>query len=662
MIYFEKISSLTFFIGLIKADKLFEVFKGNGSDIFYVDATPLAEKLVFPMLRLWGIKICRLDFKMCDIKDERGELVRLRIPRSDLFEIQKKIMGSEAYKALYHETWRQGRIEEFIVKGLIYRSIQDEESVGRLLFIIEVIAWHMCYHKYKKSVLIIRDLPWFEIYEDYALERSVKLFRAKDTLAKLFKRSFYYNFLINYPWLYGMLKNFKYGQFSVNGGIKENSLPKLYVEGRGDVNLECNGEHSDFFWQFNSEFPKANILYKHQSEIERKYLESHGIHSIGEGCVLDGEYQRGYKKPRLRKNGRFKEEFKAIRSIASSYDLGRFNWGSFFHTYKVKVFLTWDKYTNHQMAIADAVVENGGISAIWQMAFDGYGDAECKCSADIVFSYSNYSHQIEKKIGSSIKYNVITGYPKDYVPPLKKKQAYDVREKMRANGAEKIVFVIDENSVDDERWHTGHGFQRENYSFILERLLDTSWMGVIFKPKVARTLRSRLGGVAELLAKAERTGRCYVYDDSGRHTTSSPPILAGLSADICIHGHLSSGTAALECALEGLPTLLIDREGCPNSKLYELPEGKVVFKSWSAAIDAVIEHFNTPEGISGFGDWSSIIDELDPFRDGKAAYRIGTYLHWLIQGFEKGMEREEIMASTAERYRKQWGADKVLSI
>ncbi len=164
-----------------------------------------------------------------------------------------------------------------------------------------------------------------------------------------------------------------------------------------------------------------------------------------------------------------------------------------------------------------------------------------------------------------------------------------------------------------------------------------------------------------MLEKAEKTGRCFVYESSGRHTTLAPPILAGLSADICIHGHLIAGTASLECALEGLPTLLIDREGAPYSKLHDLPEGKVVFKDWPSAIEAIFEHFNTAEGIAGFGDWSSIINDFDPFRDGKAAYRIGTYLHWLIEGFENDLDRELIMANAAERYKKQWGEDKVIT-
>ena len=75
-----------------------------------------------------------------------------------------------------------------------------------------------------------------------------------------------------------------------------------------------------------------------------------------------------------------------------------------------------------------------------------------------------------------------------------------------------------------------------------------------------------------------------------------------------------------------------------------------------------MDHLQTPGGIPGFGDWSPIIDDLDPFRDGKAAQRMGNYLNWLIQGFEKGLDRGTNLEETAERYRKQWGADKVLSV
>jgi hypothetical protein len=73
-----------------------------------------------------------------------------------------------------------------------------------------------------------------------------------------------------------------------------------------------------------------------------------------------------------------------------------------------------------------------------------------------------------------------------------------------------------------------------------------------------------------------------------------------------------------------------------------------------------MEHLQTPNGIPGFGDWTPIIEDLDPFRDGKAAQRMGNYLNWLIQGFEQGMDKDVVMANATEKYRKQWGNDKVL--
>jgi len=196
--------------------------------------------------------------------------------------------------------------------------------------------------------------------------------------------------------------------------------------------------------------------------------------------------------------------------------------------------------------------------------------------------------------------------------------------------------------------------QQENYSFILNKVLEVEWLGVIFKPKVSKTLFHRLGLTSSLLKKAMNTGRCYVYLDSGLHTTSAPPILAGLSADVCIHGHLCAGTAGIECALEGLPTLLIDREGDPTSKLSELPVDKVVFKNWPSAIDALMNYFENNCIDEDFGNWTSIIDDLDPFRDGLAANRIGNYLNGVLQDFDDNLDRIEVMKKAAMRYRNKW--------
>ena len=54
-----------------------------------------------------------------------------------------------------------------------------------------------------------------------------------------------------------------------------------------------------------------------------------------------------------------------------------------------------------------------------------------------------------------------------------------------------------------------------------------------------------------------------------------------------------------------------------------------------------------------------MLDEIDPFRDGRAAERIGTYLKWLLDDFKVGLPREIAMGNAAERYCKIWGKDKI---
>jgi hypothetical protein len=662
-VYIEYLSLRTFLSSVLKELLGREVRNDKAKIHYYFDASRPGKTVASIFGKLIGFQIERLEFEMRHIKDERGELIRLRITRKDLFEIQEQIINSDTYRHLYKDEWRQARVNDFVEKGLmmLYGGIYNEKTVSRALYLIQVVAWHRQRTDESKANLFLGRRAWWNVFEQYASSAGISLKRISNKRTLFIDRSSLQEFLRKYPYLYVRLKSFKSGRFRLKPAESDTSISTLYVSGRGDFNLENNGYHSDFFWFLNSDFPAGNIQFESQSGEDKRTLERHGIGAIT-GSVVNKPTHNTTKMPLPKKNGRFKEESKSLISLIRSYNNIKAYWVSFFQTYGVKVYSTWYACDTPHMAIADAIREVGGIFTVWQMSFFGYRDFELGLNADIVFSYSSFSRNIEQQQGSKINYNVIIGYPKDYAAPLLKKGAIELRAKLQSNGAQKIIFAIDENSIDDSRWHTGHTLQRENYSFILEKVLATPWLGVVFKPKAAKTLRRRLGEVADLLTAAEKTGRCYVYEASGRHTTSAPVILAGLSADVCIHGHLDGGTAALECALEGIPTLLIDREGCPDSKLYELPEGKVIFKNWPEAIDAVMDHFKMPQGIPGFGDWSEIIDELDPFRDGKAANRMGTYMHWLIQGYEKGLDRDSIMANAAEMYSKRWGKDKVSTV
>jgi hypothetical protein len=107
---------------------------------------------------------------------------------------------------------------------------------------------------------------------------------------------------------------------------------------------------------------------------------------------------------------------------------------------------------------------------------------------------------------------------------------------------------------------------------------------------------------------------------------------------------------------------LINREGLNSGKLNELEKGKVIFDSWPDAIDALYEYFQSQKGIPNFGDWSTIVNELDPFRDGLSENRKGTYLKYLMDGFNNGLDRKIILANAAEKYANKWGHDKIISV
>ena len=108
--------------------------------------------------------------------------------------------------------------------------------------------------------------------------------------------------------------------------------------------------------------------------------------------------------------------------------------------------------------------------------------------------------------------------------------------------------------------------------------------------------------------------------------------------------------------------MLLDRDRWTVSPLYRLGVGRVVFTDWKELWETCLRHWCAPDGVLGFGDWSPMLDELDPFRDGRAAERMGTYIQCLIEGFQAGLDRETVMADAADRYCAKWGRDKIIEV
>ena len=657
MIIFERFSifSSIFYLLSTKHSHL-----EDNQKVYYIDSGAYSLPFIPLISYFSNYEIQQLQFSLKNIKDNSGELERIRLTRDYLFKIKKLIINSPQYKSILYEIYSSDDrhneyLRSYLEKSIVHSEIM-KQGLWRAVFLIKVIEDYLNKNSYKNCLFVMDSRPWLQVIKDFSSKGVVMV----DSQIRFLNYQLIspMNFLRGLPVFHFILKVFKYRKGTLQRGNLENN--SLYLEGRGDIVFEKNGSHSDFLWEMDSNFPSKSIVYEYVSKEEKGVLDAYGVNPTRKSPLLWDIFNLEKKSlmPRFLKE--FKAESRVIRDHFNHFNSNYLTVKSFFKRKNIKIYLTWNKYDADHIIKAAAVKKLGGVSAIWQIAFDGMELIDNFFHVDIIFSYSRLSQQLDEKIGSKFSYNIITGCTKDYKNENLLKKSKELRLKLTSNGAKHIVSVFDENSVSDDRWHTGHSLQKDNYKFILEELFKNHDLGIIFKPKSGKTLRDRLGEVNSLLELGERTGRCLVLDDINRETSAKSPIIASLASDLCIHGHLCAGSAGLEAYLAGTPTILIDREGCPFSKLYGLPEGKVIFRNWPETITSVNAFFNSNKKIDGYGDWEPILEDLEPFRDGLGARRMGFFLSTLKEALDQGKNREEAMLDAVNKYSDAWGADKVI--
>lgn len=631
---------------------------------------------------LAGVEVKRLPFSLVDIRDEDGTQVRLRIAYKELAEVQREAMAEPAFRQVLESGQLKDRMPMFLAKSLADSPLFEWDSMIRSLLLVEVCAWQSQREAEKDegAVLFLQRRPWSRSIAGYASRRGVTAVPVSPALepAASLRRRLPHSLieflrLLRYSGLERPSQSsiaHSPSQPSSRNGIS----PRVLVEYQGQLNLDQPERHSDlFFWQ-RSDLEGKDVMVSFGSpsdpldEPKWAELKEHGMAAVAlhPGATSTGAVpvfaprnkstqHPTYALPHLGREARWLRE-----QIGSYSDMIHY-WANLFDAHNIKIHVTWHKNGPAHCAIADAIRKVGGISAIYQRSYESHSSPITTVGADVVFGFSQESARIERDSGSDVRYHVTTGYLGDHRFPLLDGAARAVRARLHSHGATHILAYFDENTVDDARWFTGHSFMQHDYSFLLDKLLADPTLGLLIKPKTPRTLRQRLGPVADMLQEAQTTGRCYVYEE-GTNQGSHPPAAAALAADLAVHGHLYAASAGIDAALAGVPTLLLDREGWPASPFYKLGMGRVVFTQWEDLWEAWERHRSARGPVTGLGDWSSMLGQLDPFRDGRAAERMGTYIHWLLEDFGAGRDREKVMADAAERYCAMWGNDKVTEI
>ena len=286
------------------------------------------------------------------------------------------------------------------------------------------------------------------------------------------------------------------------------------------------------------------------------------------------------------------------------------------------------------------------IGAHWSVV-NGPNASSPKCH-EVCFIWGPHEAKISRDSGTIAKNILISGcflnehsHEEEYLRGQKAVQS------MKKSGARYILALFDSSPP-----------LPSFYQFFLQWLTEDPDLGILIKSKGDTWKSVYENGMGGLVQEAMDSGRIFVMDD-----LASPADAAQLS-DFSVG--ISSVSAIAVAGLQGARVLYLDYEKLdqgalkPYSIFHSLGPKRCVFYDPESLKEAVLEYSNNPKSNPSLGDVSPILDQLDPFRDGKAGQRIGEYIAWYLDSLDQSSSKAEALRTATKKYAEKWGNDKVI--
>jgi len=411
-------------------------------------------------------------------------------------------------------------------------------------------------------------------------------------------------------------------------------------------------------------FDHRNVFGKPIPDYVIKELDEMGIQwvAIEKGMVCGREYE--YWEPPRTPAPKWLRALKARASdpvgkwivwYARKLQREVYFWKSFYQTFNVKLLFLPNEADSEGIAqgIAfDIMGEEGGFvigkqrSEVLRDPLSMLAGVHTK---DIVFIWNCGAEKYFKREYNYTQAQVVTGYPNDMNFFNRNVDMRNVRRQLNDKGVKFIIALFDNvffpklrDSYEVERFY--HGF--------LNWILKDNTLGIVIKPKKPKLLK-QLTGILPLLDKAKATGRCILFDKDISQLTYDSARIADMSVGIKI------SSAVTEVVIAGCRGIHY-YDSLPRwNDYYKWGYEKLVFDDLDRMIDAIKKYKENPAGHQDLGNWTPYLHLLDPFRDGRAGERMGTYLRQCLEGFLQGLHRDDVLTRVNNRYAEKWGQDKV---
>jgi hypothetical protein len=144
------------------------------------------------------------------------------------------------------------------------------------------------------------------------------------------------------------------------------------------------------------------------------------------------------------------------------------------------------------------------------------------------------------------------------------------------------------------------------------------------------------------------------------------PAEGAAAADFSVSVDINS--AAVVAALGGNRSIQLDYVRMHESsvsdwaKFHRAGPDRLVFDDPEKLWSSLNRYFDDPGSESSLGSVDEyLLQEVDPFRDGKAGKRIGDYMRWYLEGLDGGLDRDDALDQASTFYSTGWGDQAVWS-
>jgi hypothetical protein len=298
------------------------------------------------------------------------------------------------------------------------------------------------------------------------------------------------------------------------------------------------------------------------------------------------------------------------------------------------------------ISLASAMNDSVRIGTHWS-SHTGINQTSSR-SHQVYFLWGSHDAKFALDSGSMARTLLIAGcFLSDHSNEKERQYAQEAVKEMRKRGVRYILTLFDNSPPCPEF-----------YRFFLQWLVEDPCMGLLIKCKGMSWKQVQDDGLNGLVERAKNSNRIYEMNPS------ASPADAAMLSDFTVG--ITSISALVVAALKGARILYLDYERVdqgpqePYCIFHSLGSNRCIFYDPDLLRKAIVNYFENPESNPSLGDATPILDQLDPFRDGKASQRIGEFVEWYLEELDGGLNADDAVRSATDRYAKKWGQNKII--